>query len=196
MRALLILSTLLLPCVLTGQTPPPTTPPSTLQIKADLRQSLVGDWVGVLEYRDYSEPATSTKRVELPTWLSIAPAADSQLWHYLYDDGPAKVVEESDTVTFDPAASTYSESANGKPARLFNVSGYDTLRTGRGQLILIGSGTDNNKPAETRVTLTIRRNLLEILEETRPAASSEPFAFRHAFRFTRATPPAPPHAAK
>lgn len=196
MRALLLLSTLLLPCTLTCQTPTPTTPPSTLQIKADLRQALVGDWVGVLEYRDYSEPATSTRRVDLPTWLSITPSADAQLWHYLYDDGPSKVVEESDTVTFVPASSTYSESANGKPARLFNVSGYDTLRTGRGQLILIGSGTDNNKPAETRVTLTIRRNLLEILEETRPAASSEPFAFRHAFRFTRATPPTPPHAAK
>jgi hypothetical protein len=183
MRALLLLSTLLLPCALTGQTPPPTTPPSTLQLKSDLRQALVGDWVGVLEYRDYSEPATSTKR-------------DAQLWHYIYDDGPTKVVEESDNVTFDPAASIYSESANGKPPQLFKVSGYDTLRSGRGQLILSGAGTDNDKPAETRVTITIRRNLLEILEETRPAASTEPFAFRHAFRFTRAKPPTPPPAAK
>jgi hypothetical protein len=196
MRALLLLSTLLLPCALTGQTPPPTTPPSTLQLKSDLRQALVGDWVGVLEYRDYSEPATSTKRVELPTWLSITPSADAQLWHYIYDDGPTKVVEESDNVTFDPAASIYSESANGKPPQLFKVSGYDTLRSGRGQLILSGAGTDNDKPAETRVTITIRRNLLEILEETRPAASTEPFAFRHAFRFTRAKPPTPPPAAK
>jgi hypothetical protein len=196
MRALVLLSTLLLPCVLNGQTPRPANSPATPQIKSDLRQALVGDWVGVLEYRDYSEPATSTKRVELPTWLSITPSADAQLWHYLYDDGPTKVVEESDNVTFAPEASTYSESDNGKPVQLFKVSGYDTLRSGQGQLVLSGSGTDNGKPAETRVTLTIRRNLLEILEETRPAASTMPFVFRHALRFTRATPPTPPRTAK
>ncbi len=33
----------------------------------DLQPALSGDWVGVLEYRDYSEPAGSTKQVQLPT---------------------------------------------------------------------------------------------------------------------------------
>ena len=185
MRALVLITTLLLPCALTAQTPPPA------QIQADLRQALLGDWTGVLEYRDYSEPATSTRRVLLPTWLSIAPSGSTQAWHYIYDDGPTKVVVETDTVSFDPANSTYAESDNSKPSHLFKVTGYDMLRNGRGQLILTGSGTDNNKPAETRLTLTIRRNLLEILDETRPSGSSDPFAFRHLFRFTRATPPRP-----
>ena len=192
MRTFVLFATLLLPCALPypllytlqAQTSSPHS-------QTDLNRALAGNWTGVLEYRDYSEPATSTKRVQLPTWLSITPSATSgsQTWHYIYDDGPTKVVEETDTITFDLPASTYTESDNNKPPRLYKVSGLDTLRNGTGQLILTGPGTDNNQPAETRITLTLRRNLLDILEETRPAASSEPFAFRHAFRFTRSTPP-------
>ena len=155
-----------------------------------LRQSLTGAWVGVLEYRDYSEPPTSTKRVDLPTWLSISDSGKSMTWKYTYDDGPNKVLEETDTVIFDPASKSYSEAANGKPASSYKVDGYETLKEGRGTLVLHGTGTDNDKPSETRTTMTIRRNLLEILEEVRPEGSSEAFAFRHLFRFTRAQPPA------
>jgi hypothetical protein len=187
MRTLLLAATLLTPCALQAQTP--VALPN--QIQTDLQQALIGNWTGVLEYRDYSEPATSTKRVQLPTWLSITPANSALTWHYLYDDGPTKTVEETDTITFDPTASTYSESDNNKPPQPFKVTGYANLRSGRGQLVLLGSGTDNDKPAETRTTLTIRRNLLTILEETRPANSTDPFAFRHSFTFTRATPPQP-----
>jgi len=144
-----------------------------------------------LEYRDYSEPATSTKRETLPTWLSIADAEEGKTlkWHYVYDDGPTKVVEETDIVTFDPVDASYAEVDNGKPAQVFKATGYDTLRAGRGTLVLTGAGTDNNKPSETRVTLRIDRNLIDILEETRAAGTSDSFVFRHAFRFTRATAP-------
>ena len=167
--------------------PAQTTP---AQIKSDLRSALLGDWAGVLEYRDYSEPATSTKRVTLPTWLSIADADPAKLkWQYVYDDGPTKTVEETDIVTFDPETSTYSEVDNAKPAQVFKVTGYDALHSGRGTLVLTGSGTDNDKPSETRVTMKIQRNLIEIVEETRPAGSTEAFVFRHAFRFTRAIAP-------
>ena len=187
MRTLLLAVALLTPCALLAQTP--ASLPN--QIQSDLQQSLTGSWTGVLEYRDYSEPATSPRRVQLPTWLTITTANSSQAWHYLYDDGPTKTVEETDTLSFDPAASSYTESDNGKPPHTFKVTGYPELRAGKGQLILTGPGTDNDKPSETRITLTIRRNLLTILEETRPAGSSDPFAFRHSFCFTRATPPQP-----
>lgn len=32
-----------------------------------VQQALIGDWAGYLEYRDYSEPPTSAKRVQVPT---------------------------------------------------------------------------------------------------------------------------------
>jgi len=186
MRTLLLAAAFLTPCAIYAQTSA-----AIPQIQADLQQALTGNWTGVLEYRDCSEPATSTKGVQLPTWLTIKPAGSSQTWHYLYDDGPNKLVEETDTLSFDPSASTYTESDNGKEPHTYRATGYTDLHTGRGQLILTGNGTDNDKPAETRITLTIRRNLLTILEETRPAASTDPFAFRHSFTFTRATPPQP-----
>jgi hypothetical protein len=95
------------------------------QTKGDLRSTLFGDWVGVLEYRDYSEPATSTKHVMLPTWLSIADAEPGKTlkWNYVYDDGPTKVVEEDDIVTFDPLASSFAEADDGKAAQVYKVTG-------------------------------------------------------------------------
>jgi hypothetical protein len=195
MRKLLFLCcVLLLPSAMRAQVAPPAAA-SSAQTKTDLRTALLGDWVGVLEYRDYSQPATSTKREVLPTWLSIsdAEAGKTLSWHYVYDDGPTKVVEETDIVNFDPAGSAYSESDNGKAVTTFVVAGYDTLRSGRGTLVLTGAGTDNDKPSQTRITMLVGRNLLTILEETRPAGSNDSFVFRHAFRFTRATAPHPGH---
>ena len=181
-------SSIVLAIAMAAQTPPAQTPSQT---QADLRAALVGNWSGVLEYRDYSEPAGSTKRTVLPTWLAITADGPALRWHYIYDDGPTKTVEETDTVTFDVAHSGYTEGSKGMPPLLSTVSGYDTLRAGHGTLILTGSGTDNDKPAETRTTLTIRRNLIDILEEVRPAKSTGPFVFRHSLRFVRAAAPTP-----
>lgn len=155
-----------------------------------LQNALTGEWVGVLEYRDYAEPATSNKRVDLPTWLTIAPTGNATAWTYTYDDGPNKILEEKDTVAVDPAAKSWTESSLGKPASVYTMDGYEMLKEGHGVLVLHGAGTDNNEPAETRVTVTLRRNLLEMTEEVRPRGSSEPFVFRHKYCFTRVLRPA------
>lgn len=183
MRILLLAACVAMPAAVPAQN---VAAPST---DASLQQSLTGDWVGVLEYRDYSEPATSSKRVDLPTWLTIAAAGKSMTWTYTYDDGPNKILEETDTVTFDPASESYAEGSAGKPASVYTADGYKTLKEGHGVLVLHGTGTDNDKPSETRTTMTIRRNLLEVIEEVRAARSSDPFVFRHMYRFTRAVRP-------
>lgn len=161
-------------------------------MQADLRQALLGDWTGLLEYRDYSEPPTSTRRVQLPTWLSISPSGASLTEHFIYDDGPAKTVDSTNTLSLDIATATYTETPTGKPAQVYKVTGYDTLKSGKGDLVLTGPGTENDKPTETRITLTIRRNLFSWIDETRPAGSTEPFVFRHRYTFTRSQPPANP----
>jgi hypothetical protein len=183
MHTLLLAAFLALPLTVPAQTAPVSA------TDAALRQALTAQWVGVLEYRDYAEPAGSTKRVDLPTWLTITSSGGSMTWRYTYDDGPNKVVEETDAVTFDATARSYAEAVNGKPESIFTVTGYEGLKEGRGMLVLHGVGTDNDKPAETRVTMTIRRNLLQMVEEVRPAGSSDGFAFRHMYRFTRAQRP-------
>src|SRR3978361_1115424 len=79
-RTLIFACSLLLTVV---QTPRPATPAQTA---AEARQALAGDWVGALEYRDYSEPPTSTKRVQLPTWLPISASGTHLTRHYYLHD--------------------------------------------------------------------------------------------------------------
>ncbi len=161
----------------------------------DLQSSLHGDWVGVLEYRDYSEPPTSTKRVKLPTWLSVAPQSASLLFRYTYDDGPTKTVVDTELLTIDPAAATWTITPQGdkgtvsskEKVDVYKISGLPALKSGRGTLVLAGTGTDSGQPAEVRTTVRIGRNILEILRETR--RPGEEFQFRHVYTFIRAQPP-------
>jgi hypothetical protein len=66
------------------------------------------------------------------------------------------------------------------------LAGMDALKNGRGTIILTGTATENQHPVDTRTTLTIRRNLLEITKETR--AAGEAFRFRDGYTLTRLTP--------
>jgi hypothetical protein len=63
-------------------------PPAAL---AKIYTGFVADWTGELEFRDYQ----SDGRVKLPTLLDVKLSADghSLRFHYVYDDGPNKVVE-------------------------------------------------------------------------------------------------------
>lgn len=161
---------------------------------AGLSTTLAGRWTGVLEYRDYAEPATSQKRVLLPTWLTITMAADTEAWHYIYDDGPGKVVDEDEQFTFDAEHERCTITPKGKAAQSFQVTGFNSLKLGRGTLVLSGAGTDNGKPSDRQLTLTIGRNLLTLLEEVRPAGAQDAFTYRHLYRFVRAEPPTVPQA--
>jgi hypothetical protein len=171
-----------------GQQAPSAAGPAETQ--QAIQTALAGEWAGYLEYRDYSEPPTSTKRVQLPTWLSVTRSPAALLLHYIYDDGPNKVVDESEQLALDTAQHTYTTLEAGHAAEVYRVEGFDALRDGHGKLILNGTGTDNDKPSEQCITMTIRRNLVEWVLEVRAAGSQDAFTFRHLFRFTRAQPPA------
>ena len=69
--------------------------------------AMVGKWVGVLEYRDYAEPPTSTKRVKLPTWLTVEGIEGGLQFRYIYDDGPSKTVTELERVRIDVPKARY-----------------------------------------------------------------------------------------
>lgn len=175
---LLILALQLLPGLLAAT--PDATPAD------DIKTALTGNWVGTLEYRDFSEPATSAKRVKLPTWLTIEPFGADLTFHYVYDDGPTKTVTETSTIKISPEATQYTEKGE-KSESIYTVAGADKLKQGRGTLTLTGKGTDNNKPVAVRVTLKVGRNIIEELRET--AESGQPYVFRHNFVFTRSTYP-------
>ena len=170
--------------------PAPTTTPAATA----LEDALSGSWTGYLEYRDYSEPATSTKRVQLPTWLTVTPTSAGLAFRYIYDDGPGKILDERNTVILDPAKATWTEVEAGHPNQVWHIAGLESLKSGHGTLTLTSTGTDDDKPAELRITLTVRRNLIEFLQEVRPVPtqpdSQAPFAFRHLYRFIRSAAPA------
>jgi hypothetical protein len=58
-----------------------------------------GEWKGSLTYRDYSDP---DRIVTLPTELFVTLGSPLELaMHYIYDDGPGKVVHSYETMRFD-----------------------------------------------------------------------------------------------
>jgi hypothetical protein len=162
---------------------------SPAQIQTDVNKALIGEWAGYLEYRDYSEPDTSTKRVQLPTWLTVTATGPSLAQHFIYDDGPAKVVDETLALTLDVKASTYTIVNDHGRKEVYKVFDFNTLHGGRGDLIITGPTIDNDRPAETRITLTLRRNLIAWTEENR-AVATQPYIFRHRYVFTRIPAPA------
>ena len=150
-----------------------------------LNTNFNGRWIGVLEYRDFQ----TNSRVFLPTWLTLTPSPDGTgvTLSYIYDDGPTKTVRDTSTLTFTAATNKATLTAD-KNSETYDVAGYpDFVKQGRGVLILTGKGTENNKPVDVRITLTLRRNLYIYQKETR--LSGEEFKFRDAYTFTRADPP-------
>ena len=153
--------------------------------------ALTGDWAGVLEYRDYSEPPGSAKRVKLPTWLSVTPAGSSVRFRYIYDDGPAKTVLSTSLITLDAARSLWTTTPEDKKddkPRVDTILGLDKLKSGRGVLVLTGPGLENGQPVELRTTVRLGRNLMEMLRESRQPGGE--FAFRDSYTLVRAAPPA------
>jgi hypothetical protein len=151
--------------------------------------NFVGKWVGVLEYRDF----TTNELVKLPTWLTVTPGAtpNKLLFTYTYDDGPTKTVIEQSTITLDPAAKTWTIASgnhnSGDTYQIDPTSLANFLDKGRGTLTLSGTGTENSKSVDVRITIRLGRNIYFFTKQTRPTGGD--FTFRDGYTFTRAETP-------
>ena len=148
---------------------------------------LVGEWVGQLEYLDYS----SNERVFLPTWLTVKPVADgkSVQFSYTYDDGPNKTVMELSTLVLDASAgiATFTSDRD-HSSDTYKVEGLaEFAKTGRGKLMLTGTGVENDKKVDVRITIAVRRNLYTYMKDTR--LPGQEFQFRDGYTLTRKNPP-------
>lgn len=168
-------------------TPAPATAPSSGAAPAaanPLHAQFLGAWTGQLEYRDFQSDA----QVFLPTWLTITEGAGALQLDFVYDDGPTKVVRERMLLAIADGNAELSSDRDHTRDH-YQVSGLDAFaKLGRGVLTLTGTSRENDRPVDVQITLTLRRNLFTLRKETR--AGSEPFRFRDAYTFTRATPPA------
>jgi hypothetical protein len=152
-----------------------------------IQANLLGAWTGNLQYRDYQ----SDELVTLPTWLEVTrtPEGGSLEFRYLYDDGPSKLAHEVSRVTLDLEKNTFSvASQDGKDSDVYQLSGADRLSAaGLGTLTMTGSGVENDKKVEVRITLRLGRNEYHYLRETR--LPGQAFQMRDAYNFTRRDPP-------
>ena len=157
---------------------------------AEIRRVLAGEWSGALGYRDYQ----SNELFELPvkTRIENVPDGVTQVRRSVFDEGARRA----------PVWITSLSQSLG------NVLVTTTLRAGREaelqretvtvvryasptdwQLRYGQTGTDDDKPAEIRVTETLAGIELTSVKEVRPAGQSDaPWAFRNQTRLKRARP--------
>lgn len=159
-----------------------TPAPAALPTRPALYGALAGNWVGSLEYKDYSKPNT---RVTLPTKIGVSYTADSSalLMHFTYDDGPGKIVEDDDRFAANATVTSIAwGGAKAATPQQYTVTDGAGAK-GRIAIVLQGEGEDDNKPATIRETITVSADTLRILKETRVKGGE--FAFRHGYVMRR-----------
>ena len=151
------------------------------QVAVNTPPAFVGSWIGTLTYRDYSDNSLQ----KLGTLLRIykAKGEDTLVFRYVYDDGPKKVLQESETVQIDWAKKKYIiTSDEGKQVNSYDLKS-GLKPDGTGELSLTGKGTENNVEVDVLTTIKIKNDQIKILRQTHPKGAA--FAFRHEFSFSR-----------
>jgi len=143
-------------------------------------QPLVGQWEGVLEYRDYR----NDRRVQLPTWVHWSPMAGevAGTWRErtVYDDGPGKTLT-SETVV-QVVGDLWME-GEGDMVDTLRITAQQAIADGTA-LELRGRGRDNGELVELRYVLTVTAHRFTRRKEFRRSGASA-WEFRHEYRFTR-----------
>jgi hypothetical protein len=175
---------LVLAASVVAQQPSPALPPA--DATTSIYAGLVGEWVGQLEYRDYS----SNERVFLPTWLTVKAAGDGKSVQlaYTYDDGPNKTVKELSTLVLDATAGKATFTSDREHSSdTYKAEGLaEFAKTGRGKLVLTGTGVESDKKVDVRIRIAVRRNLYTYVKDTR--LPGQEFQFRDGYTFTRKEP--------
>lgn len=168
----------------TGQAVQPVGATSALAPSArTVHAALAGRFTGALRYRDYQD---STRFVTLPTELTGVPSADSSSVRldFAYDDGPGKIVRSSDHFELAGNATVlrWGPADGRQPPSVFTVRALsvgDTIR-----MVAETEGSDDNRPATLRETITISAGGIGILKEVR-FSSALPWLFRHGYTLRR-----------
>ena len=139
----------------------------------------MGKWKGTLEYKDYQ----GNGRVKIPVKLEVKSSnATTAIWDFIYDDF-GKPVPSFETHTWNGA--TYRVQTKGQTAiqeytsRDFAV----LIKKGFGKAILLGNEIEIGAKIEVRRTITLEKNKLITLKETRLRGGT--FAFRNQSSYAR-----------
>jgi hypothetical protein len=142
--------------------------------------AIEGGWRGTLEYRDYQPPF---KRVTLQTRLFVAAAAPKELsLHYIFDDGPSKIVHSYDRLSIDLDAGTVRFSGlKPEDVTIANVVGSQTTD---GVLEVIAERSQEVKGATevTRYRLRLGKDTFDVLKTAGPKGAEGEFRNQYVFR--------------
>jgi hypothetical protein len=149
----------------------------------------LGKWTGELEYWDSS----SDQRVKLPSWLQVRVSTDGKSldFHFTFDDGPKKIVEDNNRSSIDPSKDSFKKfSVEHKSEESYQLSGIEAFAENQGgTLVFSGMEIENDKKVDIRIIINTGRNHYRDLKQTR--ASGAEFLFRDALNFVRREPPTP-----
>jgi hypothetical protein len=148
--------------------------------------ALLGPWQGTLEYRDLR----TERRVRLPTLLTVTRVSgtDALRFDYVHDDGPGKTARSSDRGRVDLDARVYQvQSLDGSNESTYRIESVRRSDSPYGEeLVLVGPSIENNRPVDTRITLTVTEQSLRVLREARLANQPHsPWLFRHEYVLSR-----------
>ena len=159
---------------------------------AELHRSLEGQWSGALGYRDYQ----SNKLFELPvrTTIENVPDGATQIRRSVYDEGAGQALVWIVSLlqfTKDGFIASSIMRAGRDPEMIREVGELKRYAGPTDWVIVYRrTGTDDDKPAEIRVTETLEGAQLLSVKEVRPAGdASAPWAFRNQVRLRRTSAP-------
>lgn len=164
------------------------TQPAPAPSVGELRQGLAGSWTGALGYRDYQ----SNRLFELPVATTIAavPDGETQVRTSRFDEGAGQAPVWITSVSRARPGGEV-ETATFRVGRPVEVQAERTMLTRyisptRWTIIYSQTGTDDDQPAEIRVTETRDGDDLLSVKDVRPAGdASAEWRFRNQTRLRR-----------
>jgi hypothetical protein len=145
---------------------------------------IVGLMQGELEYRDYSDGS----RQIIPSWVHTSPIGISGAYRQrvVYDDGPGKTLYSTDVLRVTGSRWLEGDGvASGElstPASNYRIASRRRVAAGE-QLVLLGTGMDDNKAVDFRFTVTLGPTIFTRVKEFR--LPGQAYTWRHEYRYRR-----------
>ena len=147
---------------------------------SEFLSAVEGTWAGTLEYRDYQPP---NRHVTLPTKLYVSLVAPNELsLHYVFDDGPKKIVHSYELLQVDLAKKTLRWSGL-KPEDTSICTIVSTQTTGDAfEIVAERKSVKDGKKKLIRYRLKLAANNFEIRKDEGADATRLSFADRYSFQ--------------
>jgi hypothetical protein len=141
-----------------------------------------GEWVGSLTYADYSD---KSRRVTLPTKLIGALQGPDRLsFHFIYDDGPPKIVHSYDDFVINLEAKTavWGEFGSNAPTA-YAVIETSALADGGYRLVLEARSQKKDRPPLAQLVIEIEKDRFSM--ERKSGDDPAHLTFSNSYSFKR-----------